>query len=79
MNQDQPKRTIDERLDAMAQTMEIIQAQSLANSLHIEAITKDIANLKAVVDTHEQEWNRFRRVMRAAFKEWMNGEDGAQS
>jgi hypothetical protein len=61
-----PKRTIDERIDAMTQTMELIQAQSLATSIHIEALT-------ALVDTHEQEWNRFRRVMRAAFKEWMNG------
>jgi hypothetical protein len=79
VNQEQPKRSIDERIDAMADTMELIQAESLAVSRKIEALGKEIADLKAVVDTHEQEWNRFRRVMRAAFKEWMNGEDGAQS
>jgi hypothetical protein len=62
-------RSIDERIDAMAQTMELIQAQSMASSRRIDA-------LAAVVATHEQEWNRFRRVMRAAFREWMNGENG---
>jgi hypothetical protein len=66
---DTPKRTIDERLDAMAETMELIQAESLANARKIEALT-------ALVNTHEQEWNRFRRAMRAAFKEWMDGENG---
>ena len=66
---DTPKRTIDERLDALTQTMKLIQAESLASTRKIEALT-------ALVNTHEQEWNRFRRVMRAAFKEWMDGENG---
>ena len=73
---DTPKRTIDERLDALTQTMELLQAMQKDNLEQFAVTGKRVDELAALVATHEQEWNRFRRAMRAAFKEWMDGENG---
>jgi ABC-type transporter Mla subunit MlaD len=65
MNPEQPKHTMDERLDALAMSLELLQAESQASSRTMEALTAVVAKLEAltaVVAKHEEEWERFRRA-----------------
>ena len=54
---------IDERLEALTTSLELNQAQLAALERKVDSLT----NLAAV---HEQEWERFRRAMRAGFREF---------
>lgn len=49
------KPTLDERIEALVQSTEL---------------------LKYTVDKHEQQWERFRKVMRAALETWLEDEPG---
>lgn len=62
-----PNPTFDERLEAMRQQLEIISHMQQANEKHIMMLTSTVA-------THENEWERFRRAMRAAFEAYLNDE-----
>jgi hypothetical protein len=57
VNPDEPKRSIDDRLDAVVMSLELLQAESRASSRRMEA-------LMILVDKHEKDWEDFRRSMR---------------
>lgn len=63
----------DERLGAIKQTLELVSQMQLANEQNIKELT-------ARANKHEQEWERFRRTMRAALTEWFseNGNEDEQ-
>ena len=65
MNPDEAKPTIEERLDALAMTLELLQAESQAASRTRETLTGVVARVEAlisVVAKHEEEWERIRRA-----------------
>jgi hypothetical protein len=64
------KPTIDERLDALVQTGELLH-------LDVQTMAAKVDDLKAISDRHEKEIQRFRRAMRAALEAWLK-EDGDQ-
>lgn len=63
----------DEGLGAIKQTLELVSQMQLANEQNIKELT-------ARANKHEQEWERFRRTMRAALTEWFseNGNEDEQ-
>jgi hypothetical protein len=61
---------IDERLEALTTSLELNQAQLAALERKVDSLT----NLAAV---HEQEWERFRRAMRAGFREFFRDDDNS--
>lgn len=63
------KPTIDERLEALVHTAELMQA-------HGRWQARKIRRLTILSEQHEREQERFRRIMRAAMNEFLNGENG---
>jgi len=65
VNPNEPKPNIDERLDALAMSLELLQAESQASSRTIETLAVVVAKMEAliaVVQKHEEEWERIRRA-----------------
>lgn len=62
------KRTIDERLDALAMNMELLEKR-------VDETTENVNKLATVVDKHEQDRQRFFRAMRAALEAWFGEEN----
>jgi hypothetical protein len=61
--------TIDERLQALTESLELLRDQTFENSKHI-------SELRQVSEAHEREMQRFRNAMRAALVAWLEGENG---
>lgn len=61
--------SIDERLAALAQSVELLAGMQRESELNLNSLI-------SLVRSHEQEQDRFRRVMRAAFNEFLEGENG---
>lgn len=80
MSDEQPKRSIDERLDAIAMNLHLASQMAKATDGRMEATDERINKLTATVEKHEADWQRARRAMRAALAEWFsdNGDDGEQ-
>jgi hypothetical protein len=66
--EEQPKRSIDERLDALTQNVELMAAMHKHNMEQLEQHQEQL-------EQHEQEWRRFRRALRAGLEAYLNGGD----
>lgn len=79
-SEQQPKRTIDERLDAITMNLELASRMAQATDERMKATDERINKLTATVEKHEADWQRARRAMRAALAEWFSddGDDGEQ-
>jgi hypothetical protein len=71
------KPTIDERLEALAQSVELLTTDVQALQKQSEATHKHIDTLASVVDKHEHEHQRLRRTMRAALEAYLSDDNGA--
>lgn len=70
----QPKpKTVDERLEFLVQSSETLHEDC-------RELYRVTSKLTATVEKHEQDWERFRRTMRAALAEWFsdNGDEEAR-
>ena len=76
----QPKRTTDERIDAIAMNLELASRMQQASDERITKLAERIDKLTATVEKHEQDWERVRRSVRAALTEWFsdNGDQGEE-
>lgn len=72
---DAQKRTIDERLEALAMNMELLEARVDKMAESIGRTNENTARLAQIVEVHEQDRQRFFRAMRAALEAWFDGED----
>lgn len=68
---------IDERLQFLVQSTESLHQS--CQELHARVLeqTKQMKKLLIVSDRHWQEWNRFRRALRAGLKAYDEGEISA--
>jgi predicted RNase H-like nuclease (RuvC/YqgF family) len=58
-------KPIDERLDALVHTAELLHAD-------VQTLREQMAESKAISDRHEAELTRFRSAMRAALEAWLD-------
>ena len=65
------KPTIDERLEALVHTAELLHAD-------VQTLREQMAASKTISDRHEAELTRFRSAMRAALQAWLDSDDGDQ-
>lgn len=69
--------TIDERLEKLVERHEALTETVEHMARQGEEQNARIAALQQVTTTHEREWERFRRTMRAALEAWLSEGDAS--
>ena len=63
------KRTVDERIDAIALNVELMSEMQKHSMERMDRI-------EALLERHERDWQRFKRVMRAGLQAWLDEQAG---
>lgn len=68
--------SFEERIEFLLRSQESLHERMIAERERMNALQERMNSIVTIVETHEKEWERFRRAVRAGFEAWLNGENG---